>query len=118
MSHWEGGHRDVHLGRAPLGEHLVAGWLNIAGFVPGAALQNHWLTVPARRETVFGRQRQKAPNWPPSGPSSLQRLEADLFTPAKSRAFGERQEISCSAGLRGGGCSLDRTCLHPKFPAI
>src|SRR6266567_1036144 len=31
---------------------------------------------------------------PPSGPSSLQRLEADLFTPAKSRVFGERQEIS------------------------
>src|SRR5262252_7888556 len=47
MSHWEYGHRDVHLGRAPLSEHLVAGRLNIAGFVPGAALQNHWLPVPA-----------------------------------------------------------------------
>src|SRR5215472_17284383 len=46
MSHWERGHRDVHPGRAPLGEHLVAGRLNIAGFVPGAALQNHWLAVP------------------------------------------------------------------------
>src|SRR6516164_5803483 len=45
MSHWECGHRDVHLGRAPLGEHLVAGRLNIAGFVPGAALQNHWLAA-------------------------------------------------------------------------
>src|SRR6516225_11151494 len=46
MPHWEGGHRDIHLGRAALGEHLVAVRLNIAGFVPGAALQNHWLAIP------------------------------------------------------------------------
>src|SRR5258708_39944538 len=44
----------------------------------------------------------EGPKLPPSGPSSFQRLEADLFTPAKSRVFGERQEISFSAGLRGG----------------
>ena len=37
-----------------------------------------------------------------SSPSSLQRLEAGLFAPAKLRVFGERQEISFSAGVRGG----------------
>ena len=37
-----------------------------------------------------------------SSPSSLQRLEAGLFAPAKSWVFGERQEISFSAGVRGG----------------
>jgi hypothetical protein len=46
----------------------------------------------------------------PSGPSSLQRLEADLFTPAKSRVFGERQEISFSAGVRGGAERTQTTC--------
>ncbi len=59
----------------------------------------------------------EGPKLPPSGPSSFQRLEADLFTPAKSRVFGERQEISFSAGLRGGGCTPDRTSLQLKFPA-
>jgi hypothetical protein len=54
---------------------------------------------------------------PPSGPSSLQRLEADLCARAKSRVFGERQEISFSAGVRGGGCTPDRTGLQLKFPA-
>src|SRR4051812_46963393 len=38
LSHRERSHRDIHLGRATLGEHLVAGRLYIAGFVPGATL--------------------------------------------------------------------------------
>jgi Protein of unknown function (DUF2924) len=38
---------------------------------------------PARRETVFERQRQKAPKLPLSGLSSLQRLEA--YAPAPNR---------------------------------
>jgi hypothetical protein len=43
-----------------------------------------------------------------SSPSSLQRLEAGLFAPAKSRVFGERQEISFSAGVRGLACTRFR----------
>src|SRR5215468_903558 len=38
VSHRECGHRDVHLGRTALGKHFVSGRLDIAGFVPGAAL--------------------------------------------------------------------------------
>jgi hypothetical protein len=37
--------------------------------------------------------------------------------PANSGPFIHLQEISGSTRLRGGGCSPDRTCLHPKFPA-
>ncbi|SRR5258708_6808771 len=40
----------------------------------------------------------EGPKLPPSGPSSFQRLEADLFTPAKSRVFGERQTRSLRPG--------------------
>src|SRR5260370_35877656 len=75
MSHWECGHREVHLGRAPLGEHLVAGRLNIAGFGPGAAWQNHWLPVPTpghaepgQRLAPYGRVRPAiAPHPTPAG---------------------------------------------------
>src|SRR5260370_42610474 len=38
----------------------------------------------------------EGPKLPPSGPSSLQRLEAAYSPPAKSQVFGERQEISFS----------------------
>ena len=37
-------------------------------------------------------------------------------TRGKSRVFGEQQETSFSGGLRGGGCSLDRTSLHRQIP--
>src|ERR1019366_5387962 len=47
VPHREGGHRNVDLGGAALGEHLLAGRLDIAGLVPGAALQHHRLAVPA-----------------------------------------------------------------------
>src|SRR5712691_5209359 len=47
VPHREGGHRDVDLGLAALGEHLGAGRLHVAGLVPGAALQDHRLAVPA-----------------------------------------------------------------------
>src|ERR1700686_1608814 len=46
VSHREGGHRNVDLGLAALGEHLAAGRLHVAGLVPGAALQHHRLAVP------------------------------------------------------------------------
>jgi hypothetical protein len=77
-----------------------------------------WPRLPRAPGNGFRMPETEGSKLPPSGPSSLQRLEADLCARAKSRVFGERQEISFSAGVRGGGCSLDRTCLHPKFPAI
>jgi hypothetical protein len=39
-------------------------------------------------------------------------------TPAKCALFVRDRETSVRIGLRGGGCSLDRTRLHPPIPAI
>src|SRR5712692_8542468 len=47
VPHREGGHRNVDLGLAALGKHLGAGRLDVAGLVPGAALQHHRLAIPA-----------------------------------------------------------------------
>src|SRR5579883_610321 len=47
MAHREGRYRCVDLGRPALGEHLLACRLDVAGLVPGAALQHHRLAVPA-----------------------------------------------------------------------
>src|SRR5215472_11722420 len=56
VPHREGGHRHVDLGRAALGEHLLAGGLYVAGLVPGAALQHHRLPVPAPGQTEAGQR--------------------------------------------------------------
>src|SRR6516162_2818943 len=56
MPHREGGHRHVDLGRAALGEHLLARGLHIAGLVPGAALQHHRLPVPAPGQAEAGQR--------------------------------------------------------------
>src|SRR5216684_3224372 len=61
-----------------------------------------WPRLPRALGNGFRMPETEGSKLPPSGPSSLQRLEADLFTPAKSRVFGECQEISFSAGVRGG----------------
>src|SRR6266700_6034015 len=53
-----------------------------------------WPCLPRAPGNGFRMPETEGYKLPPSGPSSLQRLEADLFTPAKSRVFGERQEIS------------------------
>src|SRR6516225_10284466 len=108
MSHWECGHRDVHLGRAPLGEHLIAGWLNIAGFVPGAALQNHWLAVPTPGHAEPGQRlaqhrrvkRRFAPTLTPVG------RDHDFRNPTIAR-IGKAGNLrspalSASAPARGG----------------
>src|SRR5215471_6178942 len=54
VPHREGGHRHVDLGRAALGEHLLARRLYVAGLIPSAALQHHRLTVPAPGQTEAG----------------------------------------------------------------
>src|ERR1700719_5244850 len=46
VPHREGGHRNVDLGLAALGEHLGAGRLHVARLVPRAALQHDRLAVP------------------------------------------------------------------------
>jgi hypothetical protein len=38
-----------------------------------------------------------------------------MAEPANSGPFGSSQEISPNVGLRGGGCSLLRTCLSLQF---
>src|SRR2546428_10674377 len=47
VSHRESGHRNVDFWLAALGAHLGAGPLHVAGLVPGAALQDDRLAVPA-----------------------------------------------------------------------
>src|SRR5580700_8309224 len=54
VPHREGGHRNVDLRSATLGEHLLARGLNIAGLVPGAALQHDRLAVPAPGQAEAG----------------------------------------------------------------
>src|SRR5258707_1529856 len=61
-----------------------------------------WPRLPRAPGNGFRMPETEGSKLPPSGPSSLQRLEADLWARAKSRVFGERQEISFSAGVRGG----------------
>src|ERR1700719_3666497 len=46
VPHREGGHRNVDLRLAALGEHLGAGRLHVARLVPRAALQHDRLAVP------------------------------------------------------------------------
>ena len=43
--------------------------------------------------------------------------EPSAQIPANPGPFVLFQESSANAELRGGGCSPDRTGLHPKFPA-
>src|SRR5260370_35796612 len=69
-----------------------------------------WPCLPRAPGNGFRMPETEGYKLPPSGPSSLQRLEADLFTPAKSRVFGERQEISFSAGVRGGAGRTRTAC--------
>src|SRR5579862_4823016 len=54
VPHREGGHRNVDLRSAALGEHLLARGLHIAGLVPGAALQHRRLAVPAPGQAEAG----------------------------------------------------------------
>src|SRR5260370_1938759 len=61
-----------------------------------------WPRLSSAPGNGFRTPERQSPKQPLSGPSSLQRLEAGLCARAKSRVFGERQEISFSAGLRGG----------------
>jgi hypothetical protein len=76
-----------------------------------------WPLLPRAPGNGFRTPETEGPKLPLSGPSSLQRLEAGLCARAKSRLFGGQQEISFSAGMRGGGCSRSRTRLRAEIPA-
>jgi hypothetical protein len=71
-------------------------------------------SFPRSGETVFGCQRQKAPNCLLSGPPSLQRLLAGPRL-AKRGIFVKPGEISISVGVRGGACSLVATGLDGQM---
>src|SRR5437870_7940404 len=56
VPHREGCHRNVDFGLPAFGEHLGAGRLHVASLVPGAALQDHRLAVPAPRHAEAGQR--------------------------------------------------------------